>query len=426
MNLGQLQARLGKLLARVEDSRRRQKAVARAVAGAATPDDRLRLAVAAQLHWAGVMLCGTNLEAHARQRVNLVLPELRVTALFAGIDTALRAAGVIAEDRGAPLRVISLGNELDPKNALTLEKEVRRRSQLDSRTPVELVGRDGLVGLETTTDDIWIPTHWTTAHAVSSAVNLVGHIDVRNVLYLIQDYEPGFVPWSTDFALARATYHAGFHHVVNSVPLARYLENAEQLDVPDDRVFRPEVDLPTVSQSPQSRTLLRVAFYGRPSKPRNLFNLGVAVLQKVAQEVDGWEVDVEFVSAGETHASVDLTGTKRLRVVGRLSWDSYFDLIADSDVLLSLQHSPHPSHPPLDAVVRGCYAVTNEFGGTRNALSPLISAREPRIEELADAVVRALRQVHDHGRPEPDRDIIAKLGGRLEDVMQRAAERVGT
>lgn len=426
MNLRQIRAHSGKLFARIEDSRRRQKLAANVIGRAGSPDERFRLAVAAQLHWAGVVLCATNVKARGHRRVNLVLPELRSSALFAGIDSALRAAGIIAEDRGLPLRVLSLGNELDMRSRLMLEKEIRRRSRMDDGTPIELVGRDRLVGLETTTEDIWIPTHWTTAHAVSSAATLTGDINVRNVLYLIQDYEPGFTPWSTDFALARATYHAGFHYVVNSMPLAKYLESVEQLEVPEDRVFRPEVDLPALGQAPQNdRKRMRVLFYGRPSKPRNLFNLGVAVLQKVAQEVDGWDVDVEFVSAGEAHAAVDLTGTKSLRVAGRLSWDSYFDLIVDSDVLLSLQHSPHPSHPPLDAVVRGCYAVTNEFGGIRNALSPLISAREPRIEELADAVLEALCAVRMHGRPRPDLDIVAKLGGRLEDVMQRAAKRVG-
>ncbi|VXB73231.1 conserved hypothetical protein [Microbacterium sp. 8M] len=426
MNVKQIQYRAAKMLAQLQDSTRRRKLVTGIIAGAPTEESRLRMAVEAQLHWSGVMLCAVAVTERAPVRVNLVLPELRSSALFAGIDTALRASGFLANERKAPLRVVSLGNEMDAKGRRILETEVRRRAGLDPMNALELVGREALVGLEVNEADIWVPTHWTTAHAVGTAAGLTGALQVQNVVYLIQDYEPGFTPWSTDYALARATYHAGFHSVINSMPLARYLESAEKLEVPDEEVFRPGVHVPQGTPADRRpEKALRVAFYGRPSKPRNLFGLGVAVLQRVAQEVEQWDVEVEFVSAGEAHAPIALTEALVLRPVGRLSWDDYFRLIADSDVLLSLQHSPHPSHPPFDAVVRGCYAVTNEFGGIRNTLSPLIYAREPRVDELAGAIVAALRRVREDGRPAPDKDIVSKLGQPLENVMLMASQRVG-
>lgn len=411
--------------ARIQESRRRDAFAQQVISSSPSGEDRLRRAVAHRLHWSALTLCGASVTA-APAQVNLVLPELRSSALFAGIDTALRAAGFAANIRRSPLRVISIGNALSEKERQGLQRDIRRRSGLDAELPLELVGRESLQRLDTAPEDLWIPTHWTTAHAVASAIELTGSIRTTNVVYLVQDYEPGFTPWSTEYALARATYHAGFRHLVNSMPLATYLAEAESIQTDADVVFRPDVRVPgEAAERNAAARPLRIVFYGRPSKPRNLFNLGVAVLQRVAQESSDWGREIEFVSAGELHSPVELTPSRSLNVRGRLSWDAYFELLSQSDVLLSLQHSPHPSHPPLDAVVRGCYAVTNEFGGTRRTLSPLISATEPRIDQLADAVLAVLARVRDEGRPMPDREILGKLGVPLEEAVRAVVSKVG-
>ena len=77
-------------------------------------------------------------------------------------------------------------------------------------------------------------------------------------------------------------------------------------------------------------------------------------------------------SAGEKHRNVDLGHGHKLEslwltAVERLRTLEY---IASANVVLSLQHSPHPSHPPFDAAISGARAVTNEFYGTRAGLHP--------------------------------------------------------
>ena len=418
--------RLMSKLVRTVDDRRRTRMVSQLVSRPDSSSGRLRLQVAASLHWSGVMLSGATLDGIAPVRVNLILPELREAAMFAGIDTALRVAGALAISTRLPLRVISIGNDLAPGSYAALLAEVRRRSGVGGDLDLELVGRSALADLAVNKGDIWVTTHWTTANAVDRAIELARVIDRSRVFYLIQDYEPGFMPWSTEFAVARGTYHAGFHRIINSIPLAQYLESVEGLAIDYDCVFRPEVELPAEMPSLKAKSQrLQVFFYGRPSKPRNLFGLGVAVLQEVAREVEDRGYKVDFVSAGEFHPTIRLTVDGALRSLGRLSWADYFRTIARSDVVLSLQHSPHPSHPPLDAVVRGCYVVTNEFGGVRESLSPLIAAREPRAGALAEAIVNALDRAMAEGRPAPDTGIVAKLGVPLRDAVSSALERLG-
>ncbi|WP_146077991.1 hypothetical protein [Pseudoclavibacter sp. AY1F1] len=356
--------------------------------------------------------------ASAPRRVTMLLPELRPSAVFAGIDTALKVSAGLAARLGLPLRLVSIGNEIDAKSLEGLLADIRGRLVQD--VELEVVGRESLDGLEINTDDYWVATFWTTAHALSSAAKL-GLISRSRVVYLVQDYEPGFVAWSTEFALARATYHADFTLVVNSSPLAAYLEANENLSLSPELVFRPQIDLRETAPA-KSSAGLTILFYGRPSKPRNLYGLGVAALQEVASVVDEWQEDVRFISAGEAHTPIELTSKSRLQSVGRLSWDEYFELLSEVDVVLSLQHSPHPSHPPFDALVRGTQAVTNELGGTRGQLSDLLTAAEPRPASLAAGVVAALERVRAGDSIEPDLAVLSRLGAELSDVLDAAVE----
>ncbi|APF35088.1 hypothetical protein [Microbacterium paludicola] len=387
--------------------------------------DRDALRVYSNLHPLSDRLSFVVEDAGDQQAVNLVLPELRADAIFAGIGTALRVAAGHARRQGLPLRVIGLRDVLprDDKRIRALRTAVMAHTGLDSEDRLELVGREALLGLRVSPEDHWLLTHWTTAHAFGVARRL-GTVTASTSIYLVQDYEPGFVAWSTDYALARATYHEGHILVVNSTPLADYLARAEKLTLDDDLVFRPQIDERPGRGENRSRTELTVFFYARPSKPRNLYAIGVAVLKAVADRVGDWPVPVRFVSAGESHADVVLGHGVVLSSRGKLTWDDYFSLIDQTDVVLSLQHSPHPSHPPLDAVSRGVFAVTNEFDGVRNGLSPLLVAAEPRIDELADAVVDALRSSFDQRVPTPGDGWLAALGAPLDTVLDALSIRV--
>ncbi len=331
--------------------------------------------------------------------VVLVVDELREGAAFAGVQTALAVALALGERLGRPVRVVMVRWTTPGNSAAAAEALVADRfpeSRVDGRPGVRVVRREDVLDTAFGRDDVWIATHWKTAHPIDVAVT-AGVVPRDRVVYLVQDYEPGFSPWSTEYAVAASTYRAGFRMLVNSEPLRKYLAEVEGLDVPTERTFAPHLDLELLERVAGARThesTVRVLFYGRPSKHRNLFRLGVAALRVAVQELADDGIRVEFHSAGEQHGDVELDGGRgdvKLVSHGTMPWDDYFRFIASTNVVLSLQHSPHPSHPPFDGAISGARVVTNEFRDTRGHLHPNLAAVPADARSLGLAVADAVR-----------------------------------
>jgi len=361
--------------------------------------------------------------------VVLVVDELREGAAFAGVQTALAVALAVGERLGRSVRVVMVRWTTPGNSAAAAEALVADRfpeSRVDGRPGVRVVRREDLLDTPFGRDDVWIATHWKTAHPLDVAVT-AGVVPRDRVVYLVQDYEPGFSPWSTEYAVAASTYRAGFRMLVNSEPLRKYLAEVESLDVPRDRTFAPHLDvelLERVAAARRHEDVVRVLFYGRPSKHRNLFRLGVAALRVAVQELASDGIRVEFHSAGEQHGDVELDGGRgavKLVSHGTMPWDDYFRFLASTNVVLSLQHSPHPSHPPFDGAISGARVVTNEFRDTRGHLHPNLSAVPADARSLGLAVADAVRQAATQGptgfAPLDD----GALGGRLDAAVDALA-----
>lgn len=361
--------------------------------------------------------------------VVLVVDELREGAAFAGVQTALAVALALGERLGHRVRVVMVrwttpGNSVAAAEALIADRFPD--SRVDGRPGVRVVPREDVLDTTFGSADVWVATHWKTAHPLDVAVT-AGVVPRDRVVYLVQDYEPGFSPWSTEYAVAASTYRAGFRMLVNSEPLRRYLGEVEELDVPAERSFAPHLDLgllERVAGARQHEGIVRVLFYGRPSKHRNLFRVGVAALRVAVQELEQDGLRVEFHSAGEQHGDVELDGGRgdaKLVSHGTMPWDDYFRFIASTNVVLSLQHSPHPSHPPFDGAISGARVVTNEFRDTRAHLHPNLTAvpADPRSLGLAvaDAVRRAAAEGPTGYAPLPD----GALGGALDAAVDALA-----
>lgn len=354
------------------------------------------------------------------RHVNVVLGEVREGAAFAGIQTAVSVGVELAKALDLPVRVVMV-SWTTPGNSSKAASGV-----LAERFPgvtFEVIAREEILKAVFGASDVWLATHWKTAHAIDVAAT-AGIIDRARVAYLVQDYEPGFSPWSTEYALARATYRAGFRLLVNSRPLQQYLLREEGVEVPDEATFSPHFDLDLlrrVASERQHDGVTRVLFYGRPSKHRNLFRIGVSALQVAADRLQGSGLRLEFASAGEVHRDVDLGHGLKLESVGTLPWDDYFHFIASRNVVLSLQMSPHPSHPPFDGAISGAQVVTNEFADTRSALHPNIDAVPADPVSLGEAVAEAIRRAADSG-PTGYLDLEpGTLGGSLDDAVAHLA-----
>ncbi|WFR68067.1 hypothetical protein P9139_06985 [Curtobacterium flaccumfaciens] len=328
--------------------------------------------------------------------VRLLLPSGSRGAVFAGVRTAVEIAARLALRTGLPLRVLTFDE--GPNRADRAALAALLVEELGAAAPVETAS------VWTSTSgahdrDVWLATYWTTAHALDVAAD-GGFIDRSRVVYLIQDHEPSFFPASAEAATASATYRAGFRLLVNSSPLQRFLSTYEHVVVPDESVFRPALDVDRLEAAAVARgarptsLTARIGFYGRPGKPRNAFGLGVAALRVAAHELEARGLSASFVSMGESHAPAQLSTATTLQPLGRLEWGRYFDELAATDVLLSLQMSPHPSHPPLDMVASGGIAVTNDVAGSRQGLHDRLVAVDADPSSLGRAVADAAERAH--------------------------------
>ena len=360
-------------------------------------------------------------------RLRLVLHEFNDDRVFAGIRTALKAAVSLGRTIDLPLTVMLLQEPAERSSIGTLidwfRTEVGDQRFVD-HVQVTSIEHDPDEGVHA--DDVWMLTYWTTAVAASRAVG-AGIIDARRAVYLVQDYEPGFFGWSDESAMAATTYQQGFHHVVNSRPLARYLAEQGGVSVPPDQVFAPVVDVELVERAaeawrPDPTGRLRVLFYGRPRHPRNLFRIGLESLRLWVEALDDAERP-QLLSAGAEHEPYQIARDVRLQPLGKLSLDSYVELLARTDLTLALMFSPHPGHLSLEPPAAGIPTVTNRFGPYREAWLTGLYLADPNPQALAVALgdaaqsARGLEVHQTQGLP-------TTLGASLDDAMRAVASRL--
>lgn len=249
--------------------------------------------------------------------------------------------------------------------------------------------------------DMFLATHWTTAQQLKS---VLPQMPVQQFFYMLQEFEPAFYPWSSNFALAIETFGMDFWPIVNESCLAEYLfsQPIGRLNDPVMReralVFEPAVDAALFhpDAAPHPRRLL---FYARPTNTRNLFGLGLTALREAAADpaFAGWE----FVAIGGQASLSDLPlgGGKVLRVAPWADYAGYGRLLREADVLLCPMLSPHTSYPVLEMAASGGLVVTNTFatktGPVLRAMSDNILAVPPTIAGFRDGVVQAARLAND-------------------------------
>ena len=239
--------------------------------------------------------------------------------------------------------------------------------------------------------DMFLATHWTTAQQLKA---VLPHLPIRQFFYMLQEFEPGFYGWSSNYARVIETYGLDFWPIINEQVLADFLlsQPLGRLSDPVMReravVFEPAVDAtlfhpgPATGQPPR-----RLLFYARPSNPRNMFGLGLLALRRAAADpaFAGWE----FLSIGSRGSvpELALANGHVLRPAPWLGYSGYGDVLRGADVLLCPMLSPHTSYPVLEMAACGGVSVTNTFATKTAALlqslSSNIVAVEPTVEGFA-------------------------------------------
>ena len=305
-------------------------------------------------------------------RVNLVVPAVDHRYIFGGISTALWFFEKLSSGFDFA-RLIVTGTRVPPaehlgrfSNYLLIDAG---EDKPISRGIVSIAGRDSCV-LPVGPRDLFVATTWYTAYIVRRLAlwqSCEFKQPIKPIVYLIQDYEPGFYPWSSRYLLARSTYECADGPVIavfNSEDLKEYFE-AQGHSFESAYVFEPRMNevlkeflkkLSPIEREKRKQILV----YGRPSAPRNGFDLIVEALRVWRQRFDSapaWTL----LSVGEPHADVSLGGGMVLRSLGKLGLEKYSEVLGESAIGVSFMISPHPSYPPLEMAHCGMLVLTNAF-----------------------------------------------------------------
>ncbi len=317
-------------------------------------------------------------------RLVILVPSLELSQLTGGPNTALHLGARVAA-RGVPVRFAATHGGVEALDGALAAHVSRLVGGADRALPISY---ESVLGpgrpLRLARGDVLVATWWPTAYLAAAAIEQTGAADF-------------IYPWSTNYVLAEATYSMPMRAIFNdrlveahfvAGGIGRFKDAAASAM---SITFEPAVDATLFRPRPRTGPR-RLLFYARPSKPRNLYPLGLRALRSAADggTFRGWELQ----SIGEGIERQALADDAVLQPTPWLDVQGYAELLGTSDVLLSLMLSPHPSYPPLEMAASGGVVVTNTFGVKTAAalatVSPRIRAVEPEVEALAAALRAAV------------------------------------
>lgn len=300
-------------------------------------------------------------DACKEYRLNLVVPCFNKSAVYGGISTALIFFNELAKLLNAQRKIIVTGN--DKYSSLTYQMEGIFHN----------VEENGIFFLSESksikirANDLFLFTSWKTAYyfyVVFDWQRQYFKLSNRRVIYLIQDFEPGFEPWSTEYVLSESTYHRSKETIAvfNSEELYNYFKlNGYQFST--EIYFKPTLNailkkyLMNIKHYPKREK--KIIVYGRPVNSRNAFSLIYSALKKWSLEYEdskNWKI----YSLGDKFINIKLENNI-IVFMGKLSLEEYAKVMMTSYAGIALMVSPHPSYPPLEMSAFGVKTITNNF-----------------------------------------------------------------
>jgi O-antigen biosynthesis protein len=364
-------------------------------------------------------------------RLNVLDSAWTQSGMTGGPNTVINLAVRIARE-GIAVRLVSTVQPptVDPawfqRHAASLVggdrlPEVPIVSAADANTPLQVGPRD-----------VFLATHWTTAQQLKA---VLPRLPIQQFFYMLQEFEPGFYAWSSNYARALETYGMDFWPIINEAMLADYLLSQPLGRLSDpvmrDRavVFEPAVDETLFHLGPDTAPARpkRLLFYARPTNTRNMFGLGLMALREVA--ADPAFKDWEFLSIGSRGSVPDDLQLGHGHVLRRAPWMDYAgygDLLRQADLLLCPMLSPHTSYPVLEMAACGGVSVTNVFvtktrAGLEN-LSGNIIAVEPTVAGFGEGLLAGARKINAAPPRRASLNMARNWGAVLDPAAHRVAE----
>lgn len=325
--------------------------------------------------------------ATANYRLNILIPTASPKKIYGGVSTALEVAKKIIDEFQLQLdiRIIITSDEVDSLSVDEISRRLGRTFVIGG--PNEDVGGNVVAALyerrgrpiSIRRNDIFLATAWWTADLgfrLQNKQDLLFNYSY-DLIYLIQDFEPGFYSWSNHYALSESTYLK---------PKTLALINSEELfDFLIKRYKFKEVHLipyrinSEVAKNISVRLKEKIILvYGRPTVSRNCFRLIVEGIRlwQLQDPLKHTEYKIKFV--GESFEESRISELENSEVLGKLGLGEYGNLLSRSAIGISLMISPHPSYPPLEMAYAGCITVSNCYENKN------LSSRSKNILSIKD------------------------------------------
>lgn len=301
-------------------------------------------------------------------RLNLLVPTIDKEYVFGGISTALTFYNEMLKEMNVKKRIIICDIFKDNSDANTFKDYKVHKNNDDSADDFQIVPYCNRLNesFPVGENDIFIATGWWTAYSIIPIIKWQAETynkPKNPLIYLIQDYEPGFYQWSSRHVMAESTYKSDIPviAVFNTTLLKDYFL---QKNYKFFREYSFEPCLNKVLKSfliPNGKIRKKqILIYGRPFTPRNAFELIIDALRIWAQkQKDSREWSI--ISAGEDFPNVFIQDGQNLKSLGKLTLEEYATKMLESYAGISLMISPHPSYPPLEMSTFGMKVITNSY-----------------------------------------------------------------
>jgi hypothetical protein len=325
---------------------------------------------------------------HQARCVNIVTDSVGSSSLFGGVGTALIFAALLANKLDAKLRIVTRTERALPANVdsiLTLYGiKLKQEIQFKFAAPY-----DQKYEIDVAKDDLFITTSWWTTAAT---LRSVPH---ESIIYLLQEDERMFYPFGDDrFQCESILSNRDIRFLINTKLLFDHFAKSGLINITRrgkwfEPAFPAQVFYPRKKAQGEKRKFF---FYARPNNLRNLFYLGVDVIeQAVTQQVlnlDQWEI----ILIGKDIPNVSFCNGYVPTKIENLPWSAYAELVGTADLGLSLMYTPHPSYPPLDLAASGAVVVTNRFANKRDLsmYSPNLICAEMDKDSLVEGIRKAV------------------------------------
>ncbi|NFG41553.1 glycosyltransferase family 4 protein [Clostridium botulinum] len=334
----------------------------------------------------------------SEKRLNLLVPSINQEHIFGGISTALKFYEQLAESLGCKRRIITTDAAPSEKDMECFKRYTLINCSQDKKCDYQVVAFNDRYNktLPIGENDIFISTAWWTAYASHNLIRWQAkeyENEIKKSIYFIQDFEPGFYAWSSQYALADSTYKCELPQIAifNTGLLKEYFDR-------NNYKFYQEYSFePTLNEN-LKKVLLKfdtfekkkqILIYGRPSVQRNAFELIIESLKVWVWKQSDYK-DWKIYSVGEKHPDVELGNGLKVESLGKLTIDEYANLMVESYVGISLMISPHPSYPPLEMSTFGMKVITNSYANKdiSSFNKNIISLDKLNPIEISDALLK--------------------------------------